>query len=314
MKKNSKNDFIKKILLHMKYDSTKTLSENKEFIFEDVLTIPKTKNTTSPFGQYCAGKNLSGIYLNELIPLNENWEHTYLELDNIEGQDKTENRIGFVKRGEKKYSACLTTYNYCTLNKFYQSYPELTDEEEKNVVYNCCMSNNQYDKVKLTGEFQYLGCNYTYPRYLYIAELDQKYHSKTISLLEEKNVTYGEKGATNKKPQTPIKDVNQIKKEKIENELEIIKNDPDAPMLYPKDYAKSKGMTEWKDYKELFCCPKTGSDGIKCNQNIGIAISKGWTADKPVPSELSWCSEKDSIDSKDEFQSEFGFDNDLIDF
>lgn len=302
----------------MKYDSNKTLTENKQYLFEksnENFQIISSKNNINK--HFCSGRAQFFVPLKELWPLKEGWEMTNTELDNIiDVENPNEEKIAFTKWGKGNYSACFTVSTPCSVYWWILRYPQIRPNEGyfETLKSHCT---TPYDERGIILGWWALNA--------YVEKLNPKYHSKTINLLDKKNIPVAKPEehtqtirTINIKSKTPTKDAIQIEKERIEKEkekikkeIETLKNDPNAYLLYPKDYAESKGMKEWKLYKEMFCCPRSGPDSVKCNQNIALAIKNNWEKNKPIPSELSFCGENDKNGKVD---SESDYDDDPIEF
>jgi hypothetical protein len=85
-------------------------------------------------------------------------------------------------------------------------------------------------------------------------------------------IEYKDSAPVEKKETIPI----QKSQEEINKEILARK---DAPDIAPRLYVASKGFKDWKNYQKQCCCPtysENKEEHLQCNKNIARAVEQGW--------------------------------------
>jgi TonB family protein len=295
---------IKKILVNIRYDSKKTLSENKKFILNEssgslVWTSPK---------EY------------ELEVLGSNWVvNPNTKFTSIES-----NKDYYIdQKGKRQLYAVSCPGSKCAATATVEQ-SGFIGSSFHNIIFTCIdggylhptemqIFSNKIENNELTLVLSNFFCKGK-PKIEYDPE---EYYEITLDPTNNFIEPVGTDGVkfdsasdfdlssfvVNKKQEIDP----QKTKEEIQKELLSRK---DASNIVPRLYAESLGFKDWKQYQKLFNCPtvkEDKKDNIKCNQDIGDAFKDGWRPGQPVPENLIRKDTKETEPSVgNEENSEFG--------
>ena len=295
---------IKKILVNIRYDSKKTLSENKKFILNEssgslVWTSPK---------EY------------ELEVLGSNWVvNPNTKFTSIES-----NKDYYIdQKGKRQLYAVSCPGSKCAATATVEE-SGFIGSNFHNIIFTCIdggylhptemqIFSNKIENNELTLVLSNFFCKGK-PKIEYDPE---EYYEITLAPTNNFIEPVGTDGVkfdsasdfdlssfvVNKKQEIDP----QKTKEEIQKELLSRK---DASNIVPRLYAESLGFKDWKQYQKLFNCPtvkEDKKDNIKCNQDIGDAFKDGWRPGQPVPENLIRKDTKETEPSVgNEENSEFG--------
>jgi hypothetical protein len=309
---NNADDILKKILLNMKYDASKTLKENKEIIFEDPNT--NNSNLKSPGGKWTADKDY------RLSALGGDWTLTKGSV--FEGWDN-------VWIGSSRY------YTDCpgpkcaawskALDGIRNPYNKAGDGLRfYDIIFQCIDSSihqaggwtwisSSLENSDLLKKLKSHFCGNPKSISIDPSNVEIEVSSDNIQIAHSDNYQF--KPDTNKK-ETQAK-TQETKGKPAPTKEEILAR-TDAHLVAPRIYAESLGHKDWDNYKKVFCCPtyqENKTENIKCNQNIGLAMKQGWKPGSKIPDGMksSYCKGDDEIDYKIEGDGSDGTDGDYSD-
>ena len=322
---NNADDILKKILLNMRYDASKTLKENKEIIFENPNT--NNSNLKSPGGKWTADKDY------RLSALGGDW--TLLKDSVFEGWDN-------VWMGDRRYYTDCPGPKCAAWSKVIMGVPRFNSTDRASGRPKVTVEDDNFANVMHDILFQCIDSSmHSAGGWAWISsslensDLLKKLKShfcgnpKSISI-DPSNVeilissdnfeiapsdNYQFKPDTNKK-ETQAK-TQETKGKPAPTKEEILAR-TDAHLVAPRIYAESLGHKDWDNYKKVFCCPtyqENKTENIKCNQNIGLAMKQGWKPGSKIPDGMksSYCKGDDEIDYKIEGDGSKGTDGDYSD-
>jgi TonB family protein len=271
----SDNEFVKKVLLNMKYDSSKSLSENKSLLIEantvtwtadkryelDVDWTMDYKHIQPGFTMYSEGGQIG---------------HWGVPLDIKCPGPKCRARGRQIM---KVLSDALAPTKYIDLIYYC---PEIVEfKEYKSPMYvSFNGSSNMWDawngtlNSKLSEKFC-ISAAQIEPEEIELGNF-QIATDETPS--SEYNLDTSGKYKTQKAQEQPKKTQDEINKEILARK--------DASQVAPRLYASSLGYKDWASYQKQFCCPtyaENPKENEKCNQNIGLAFEQGWRPGDGVP-------------------------------
>jgi TonB family protein len=277
------NDIIKKVLLNMKYDSSKTLSENKTLINESSNI---TWVADRDYDLETTGFNYT-LYKGAIFKALP--DNTYVPMDYDSKQDSY-----YSKCPGPDCLASTTVYTYMgyARNAIFTCKPDDCVIYEPGVsILDSCLVNATLES-KLRAKF----C-----RNAEEIELNAKetFIELTPDLLAQYKVDPGKL-----KTDKATKSQEQPKKTQDEINKEILAR-KDASQVAPRLYASSLGYKDWKSYQKQFCCPtyaENPAENAKCNENIGLAFKQGWKPGDGVPEGMksSYCKGEEIPPSDDE--------------
>jgi TonB family protein len=276
-------EFVKKVLLNMKYDSTKTLSENKTLLNEAstiswVADRDYDLETTGFNYTLYKGATFKGVPDNTWVPK------------------------GYGSNYDSYYSKCpgpdciakSTAYSYMgyVRNLLFTCKPDTCEiyDVTSMAIFDACLVNETL-LSKLRAKF----C-----RNAEEIELNAKetFIELTPDLLAQYKVDPGKlKTDKAKSQEQPKKTQDEINKEILARK--------DASQVAPRLYASSLGYKDWASYQKQFCCPtyaENPAENAKCNENIGLAFEQGWKPGDGVPEGMksSYCKGEETPTPSDE--------------
>jgi TonB family protein len=285
------NEFVKKVLLNMKYDSSKTLSENKILLNED-----PTWSSVS----WTADKSYELDIDNEIGTRFIQKGFTMTGLDNKQ----------YCRYGDCMYTKCpgpkcvalgkqklkvqpdafSPTYSFDLRIWCPELLKHLGDDHPMDVWYDDAswqfFSHSAFNSV-LQSKLEIKFCRSAQV----VDDEDINWVEIDLSnmvLLDDPNPGKLKSDATNQQQKT---------KTQAEINKELLSRD-DAYKAVPRLYASSLGFKDWKSYQVAFCCPsakENPTENAKCNENIGLAFSQGWRPGDAVPEGMrsSYCKEEE---------------------
>jgi TonB family protein len=276
---------IKKILLGFKYDTSKTLSENKKIILNEVdgeitYTLKKNYSLETLGVNWVAKKNTTFTqFPNEHSFYN--YGDTY-HTNWCPGPDCVS--YAYVNELIGKQ---LVTF-WCDTKKLYTGEIQIfsnkieNDELIKELSNAFCKGESyplepyqeivlQPSNIEQPNNSQQAGTN-TNQGQMTKKEMEQL--TNTTSVIKFSNSSDFDIPKTEKTPE-------EIRKELL--------NNPNVSKMAPRLYVSSLGFNEWKKYQTDFCCPtkkENEKENIICNQNIGKAFENGYRPGDPIPENL----------------------------
>jgi TonB family protein len=288
------NEFVKKVLLNMKYDSTKTLSENKTLLNE-ASSVTWTADRSYELD---IDNEIGSRYIQKGF--------TMKGLDNQK----------YCRYGECMYTKCpgpkcLALGNQ-TLKRQSDAFSPTSfftlriwcSELQKHVVHDYPMdvwydyNDWQYFShwafnSTLQSKLEKLFCRSA--QVVDVSDEDEVLIDlSNMVLIDDPNPGKLKSDATNQQQKT--KTQAEINKELLSRK--------DAYKAVPRLYASSLGFKDWKSYQVAFCCPsakENPTENAKCNENIGLAMRQGWKPGDAVPEGMrsSYCKEEEITTTND---------------
>ncbi len=281
------NELIKKILLSMKYDSSKTLNENEELLLKESTSITWTADrdydldTTGPNYTLYKGAIFTSIPDNSWVPKSYDSPHDSY-YSKCPGPNCVARGTGYSYMGYPRQLFFTCKPDSCSLY-----------DVTSMAIFDACTVNSTLES-KLNAKF----C-----RSAKEIDLSDAYIELSPEMIQSLKVQAADesgkvktKEVTPKKPEPPKKTQEEINKEILARN--------DADQVAPRLYASSLGYKDWKQYQEQFCCPtvqENKTEHIKCNQNIAKAMKQGWKPGDGIPEGMrsSYCKGEESISPDD---------------
>lgn len=283
-------DFVKKVLLNMNYDSSKTLNENLQSLINESTTL--TYTCDRDYELDTAGRNYWALKGTTFYANNK-------EISNYrcDGKCPGPKCCAF---GKVQYVG-LTPWSSPNWVWIAYACSELSFADigsAKQALINAIVPLYGWDitnsslSSKLNAKFCRSAIDVD-PEYIDLSNmeiiLEPTYDTESGKLKTDKPITP-------KKPEVPKKTQEEINKEILAR--------TDADQVAPRLYATSLGYNDWKSYQEQFCCPtynENKSEHIKCNQNIAKAMKQGWKPGDGIPEGMrsTYC-KGESLVSSDE--------------
>jgi len=268
-------EFVKKVILNMKYDSTKTLSENKTLLNEAstiswVADRDYDLETTGPNYTLYKGATFKSFPDNTWVPKHygSNYDSYYSKCP---GPDCIAKSTAYSYMGYVRNLLFTCKPDTC----------EIYDVTSMAIFDSCLVNSTLASKLRAkfctsAKEIQLTGD--------YIEVTPEMMQMYKVQADAESGKLKTSKATTPPKQEQPKKTQEEINKELLakDNAYEVV----------PRLYAASLGYKDWKTYQKQFCCPtyaENPTENAKCNENIGLAMSKGWKPGDGIPEGMSYC-------------------------
>jgi TonB family protein len=280
-------DFVKRVLLNMRYDSSKTLNENLNLLITESQKKTLTYTCDKDYELETAGRNYWAVDGTTFYE-NGNRIRNY----RCEGKCPGPNCCAYAQVqyvGLTSWSSPNWVYIAYVCSE--RNFRDLGNSNEELISTIFLTRGGEITNSSLESKLNRVFCRSAIevePDYI---EID--FENITI----ERPTEYEESGKLKTDKTSPSTKT----QEEINKEI-LARNDADQ--VAPRLYASSLGFKDWKQYQEQFCCPtvkENKSEHIKCNQNIAKAMKQGWKPGDGVPEGMksSYCKGEESISPDD---------------
>jgi hypothetical protein len=265
----NENEILKKILLHMRYDSSRTLSENKKFITEE-NTVSKQTTTVNIFGKQ--------ITFNGEVRTTVAQELSSGGFGSSEESVRPKSGPALVRKLCQSATQSYSTNDYKLSNCIKQLYPKLKTIINQKAPFRIKDGENLYNLSFSCGEWPESAIT-TDPRTGKRTVMTWDSHKWINGGCESGNIRGGDYYDYDNDKWLKVTEVSpeELKKQQQANYE-----------LTPHYAATSKGF-DFKKIQTEFKCPDYNKDpkgNVKCNQDIKKALESGWTPGKPIPDEF----------------------------
>lgn len=273
------NEFVKKVLLNMRYDSSKTLNENVQSLINETQSKNLIYTCEKEYELETGGRNYWAVKNTKFY---ENGYSVKFGMSDCDGKCPGPKCCSYAQVqyvGLTPWSSPNWVYiaYVCSLRQFKDV------GSSKDMLMSAIFLNRGYDitNYELEGKLNKFFCRSAIEvpdDEIYIDVSNLLLDIPTEDLISGKYKT--------DKAQAPKKSQEEINKEILARN--------DADKVAPRLYASSLGYKDWKHYQEQFCCPtaqENKPEHIKCNQNIAKAMKQGWKPGDDIPEGMrsSYC-------------------------
>lgn len=264
----NENDILKKILLHMKYDSKKTLSENKKIISEE-STTSKPTSTVNIFGKQ--------ITFNGEVRTTVDQELNYISFGSSDGSMEPKTGPDLVRRICERATNTFSSNDYKLNECIKTTFPKLKSLINQKAPFRIKSGDKLYYLIFECGYFPEEAITTdpkTGKRVVYSWDSHKYKNTKCESgfIRGGNYYDYENEKWLDVKETTP----------------EEIKQQQQANYELTPHYAATSRGFDFKKIQTEFNCPDYKNDpkgNVKCNQDIKKALESGWTPGKPIPDE-----------------------------